>query len=814
MVKISKPFSFEIRIVSVLIAVFVLVTAIGILTFNSLHGIVTDVKEATAPNTKIDVLKKVIVELTNAESSIKSYRLTKDDSYLEPFYETVSTIDERMEQLRNQSSGEAYLEKLADSVETLVQLKYEVFNQILALDDNQKVTEELQRISKKLNQAQQNLKDNSQKKRPNIFQRIFKTKRNSKPVDKDVFGFKELQDEVIKTETAQTQQIKRLNQNELRLSREDKVVMDKIRSVVQKMENFERTANARTTLEITKNAQQTNFYIIVFCSLATILLGTISFFIVSYVQKNRAYRAALRAAKTEAETLAKAKETFLANMSHEIRTPMNAIAGFTNQVLQSKLNKKQTQQLLIVKKSSDHLLRIINDILDYSKIQSGKLGIESVGFRPAELLNETARFMQAVADEKGLLITTSIAKNVPEVCIGDPVRMRQIVLNLLGNALKFTEQGKITIAASAVPQGTDKTSLQISVEDTGAGIPDEKLKTIFNEFEQADTSISRRYGGTGLGLTISRKLVELQQGTITIKSKVGQGTKVSFIIVYPIGTESDIEAENTPQTQNQTLAGTRVLVADDELYNRLLVQAILEKWGISPMLVNNGSEALEAVQGNDFDLVLMDVRMPVMNGIEATKAIQQLPDKRKATTPIIALTATTRQTEIEECTAAGMAQVLSKPFNESQLFTLITKILNHDDEADKNKTIEDTLALEKDKKYDLNDLKNLSNGDDAFVAEMVQVFINTTNAGIADMETALANEDWENLADYAHKIVPPCRHLQANSLLKKLKNIELQIRDDNNTEGMAEMVADAKAEAALVIDLLKGELGEGQTINW
>ena len=262
------------------------------------------------------------------------------------------------------------------------------------------------------------------------------------------------------------------------------------------------------------------------------------------------------------------------------------------------------------------------------------------------------------------------------------------------------------------------------------------------------------------------------------------------------------------------MAGTRVLVADDELYNRLLVQAILEKWGISPMLVNNGSEALEAVQGNDFDLVLMDVRMPVMNGIEATKAIQQLPDKRKAKTPIIALTATTRQTEIEECTAAGMAQVLSKPFNESQLFTLITKILNHDDDADKNKTTEDTLALEKDKKYDLNDLKNLSNGDDAFVAEMVQVFINTTNAGIADMETALANEDWENLADYAHKIVPPCRHLQANSLLKKLKNIEMQIRDDNNTEGMAEMVADAKAEAALVIDLLKGELGEGQTINW
>ncbi len=802
----TKAFTFELRVVSVLAAVFILVTAIGILTYKSLHGIVTDVKVATAPNTKITLLKQVIVELTDAESSIKSYRLTKDDSYLTPFYESVLTIDERIEQLHSQSSGKEYLENLADSVETLVQMKYEIFNEILILDDNSKVTDELQRISKKLKEAQQKVKEKSQQKKPNILQWVFGTRTEKDTQTNHISQLSALQKEVEKTQSAQTKQIQLLNQKELHLSREDKVVMDKIRSVVQKMENFERIATSRTAIEITKSAQQTNFYIILFCVLASLLLASSSFFIITYVQKNRAFRTALRNAKNEAETLAKAKEMFLANMSHEIRTPMNAIAGFTNQVLQTQLTKKQTEQLQIVKKSSDHLLRIINDILDYSKIQSGKLGIESVGFKPNDLLKDAAHFMQALADEKNLKITISITKNVPRVCIGDPVRLRQIVLNLLGNAIKFTEKGKIAISASAIPQGSDKVALQVIVQDTGTGIPNEKLKTIFNEFEQADTSISRKYGGTGLGLTISRKLVEMQQGTIDISSQVSKGTKVSFIIPYLVGTEADIKNQTIENTENGDLAGIKVLVADDEHYNRLLIQTILEKWGISPHLVSNGEEALEAVKKNYFDLILMDVRMPIMNGIEATKAIQQLPDKQKAATPILAITATTRKTEIEECKAAGMSHVISKPFNENDLYNLLLKIITAPEKVIKEEVSEAHPPKKGNSKFNLDELKQLANGDDAFVAEMIQVFINTTNSGLADMEKALAEEDWENLANYAHKIVPPCRHLQANTLLKKLKDIELLIRDKGKTEGMNERVADAKADALEIVSLLEKEL--------
>lgn len=802
----TKAFTFELRVVSVLAAVFILVTAIGILTYRSLHGIVTDVKEATSPNTKIDLLKQVVVELTDAESSIKSYRLTKDDSYLTPFYESVLTIDERIEQLHSQSSGKEYLENLADSVETLIQMKYGIFNEILALDDNSKVTNELQSISRKLKDSQQKVKEKANEKKPNIFQRIFGAKKEKDSQTNDLFGLNALQKEVENTKTAQAKQIRLLNQKELHLSREDKVVMDKIRSVIQKMENFERIETSRTAIEITKSAQQTNFYIILFCVLASLLLGSSSFFIITYVQKNRAFRTALRNAKNEAETLAKTKETFLANMSHEIRTPMNAIAGFTNQVLQSKLTKKQTAQLQIVKKSSAHLLRIINDILDYSKIQSGKLGIESVGFKPSELLKDAAHFMQTIADEKNLKINTSIAKSVPEVFIGDPVRLRQIVLNLLGNAIKFTEKGKITVSALAVPQGSNSVALQVSVQDTGTGIPDEKLKTIFNEFEQADTSISRKYGGTGLGLTISRKLVEMQQGTIDIISKVGKGTKVSFIIPYLIGTETDIEVQMVDATGNGDLAGTKILVVDDEHYNRLLIQTILEKWGISPLVVSNGKEALEAIKENNFDIILMDVRMPVMNGIEATKAIQKLADKKKAKTPILALTATTRKTEIDECITAGMSHVVPKPFNENELYNLLLKITNHPKTDIKEEIMDNNAAKKGNAKFNLEELKQLANGDDAFVEEMIQVFINTTNTGLIDMEKALAEENWNNLADYAHKIVPPCRHLQANDLLKKLKNIELLIRDEGKTEDMEQLVAEAKTEATEIIALLEEEL--------
>jgi signal transduction histidine kinase/DNA-binding NarL/FixJ family response regulator len=802
-----KVFSFELRIIVILSLVLVMVTSIGVFTFNSLHGIIIDAKEATQPNTKIDLLKQVVGDLTDAESSMKSYRLTNDESYLTPFYESISQVDGRMALLKQQSSGEEYLVKLADSVAQLVEIKYSLLNRLLLLENNEKVADELQKIAQKLAAQEKQRQKDAAKKGTTIFDKIFGS--SKKEEHKQGLNIKDVEKEINNAKTNQLSQLKELKEQELYLTKEDKIVMDKIRSIIKKMENFVRTSNSWKALKITKQANQTNFYIIIFCVLATALLAVTSFFILSFSKKNKAYRTALREAKIQAENLAKTKETFLANMSHEIRTPMNAISGFTGQLLQSKLTKEQHEQLQIVKKSSDHLLRIINDILDYSKIESGKLGFESVGFTPKELLSEVVLLMQPAAADKGLNIYSEVSDAVPPICIGDPVRLRQIVINLVSNAIKFTEKGEITIRFAAVQTGAETISLQVTVKDTGIGISEEKLKTIFNEFEQADNSNARKYGGTGLGLTISKKLAEMLGGSIDLSSTVNKGTRVSVIIPYDVGSEADIETAEAAEIQNSELKGISVLVADDEEYNRRLIGVILKKWGIEAHIVKNGLEAVDAVKNNSYQVVLMDVRMPVLSGIEATKQIRLLPDPEKAQITIIALTATTQQAEIEDCKQAGMQHVLSKPFNENRLYRLLVKTTVNKPDAQAATAVEvaeTETATTDDKKYNLEELRALSNGDGNFVREMVQVFITTTQSGIAAMEDALAKEDAEALADAAHKIVPPCRHLQANTLLKKLKTIELGARKQGNTIDMEPKVEDAKAEAAMVIALLEAEL--------
>jgi signal transduction histidine kinase/CheY-like chemotaxis protein/HPt (histidine-containing phosphotransfer) domain-containing protein len=805
----AKKFSFEIRITTVLIAVLILVVAIGVLAFRSLHGIVADVKEATEPNSRITLLKQVITDLSDAESSIKTYRLTGDDNYLDPFYNSISSVDERMQELHRQSNGEAAQEKLADSVQQLVELKYQVLNKFLLLEGNEKVTGELQKISKKLKETERK-QNEKEEKHTNIFQKIFGSKSQDKKAD-GPFSLSDVKREIELVKSEQTKQIQELKQSELVLSRDDKLIMDKIRSVVQKMENNEKTTNARKAIKIAKNAQETNFFIAIFCVVATVLLGVISYIIVSYLQKNKAYRLALRKAKTEAEELAKTRESFLANMSHEIRTPMNAIAGFTSQVLQTELTPTQGEQLGIVKKSADHLLRIINDILDYSKIQSGKFSFDKVGFGPAGIISEVATLLKPSANKKQLELKYQAAPSVPEVLIGDPVRLRQILLNIVGNAIKFTDAGSITIKAAAIPQDSNQVALQITVDDTGVGISTENIRKIFNEFEQADTAVARKYGGTGLGLTITRKLVELQNGTIDITSTPGKGTKINIIIPYTIGTAEDVETDAPKIITSGRLDNIKALVADDEIYNRLLIETVLKKWGVLVTLVSNGEEAVNEVKNNEYDIVLMDLRMPVLNGIDATKKIKQLKNTKKVAIPIIALTATTQKTDVDECLKAGMVKVISKPFNEAELFVLIQQLLQPEIEPQLQaeaitETTADAPANTATARYDLDELKHLSNGDDAFVAEMINVFITTTLEGLQNMDAALEAKDWENLADYAHKIVPPCRHLKANTLLKLLKTIELQIRETGKTEGIETLVAQAKQEAKEIIALLREEL--------
>ncbi|MCB9316953.1 MAG: response regulator [Lewinellaceae bacterium] len=385
-----------------------------------------------------------------------------------------------------------------------------------------------------------------------------------------------------------------------------------------------------------------------------------------------------QAQKEKAEAAGRAKHQFLANMSHEIRTPMNAIKGMTDILLRRNPKKEQLEYLNGIKQSSDSLLVIINDILDLSKIEAGKIDLESVPFVLKEVVQQVHTIMQFKAEEKGLELKTHIPENMPLV-LGDPTRLRQILINLVGNAIKFTEKGIITISVRQEDvQADEKPVFHFTVSDTGIGIGSDRLEKIFESFEQAYSDTSRKFGGTGLGLSISKKLVELHGGALWAESEKGKGSYFHFTIPYAIVVEEQAAIADSTNDLAETakaLKGVRILLVEDNAFNALVAQEELEDAieGVDLTLAENGAIAVEKARHGDFDIILMDVQMPVMNGYEATEKIRAL-DHGKARIPIIAMTANVLKDEVERCYEAGMDDFIGKPFEVEDLLFKMNKL--------------------------------------------------------------------------------------------------------------------------------------------
>jgi len=380
--------------------------------------------------------------------------------------------------------------------------------------------------------------------------------------------------------------------------------------------------------------------------------------------------------KEKAESSEKAKHQFLANMSHEIRTPMNAIKGMIDILIRRQPKEDQIKYLNGIKDSSDSLLVIINDILDLSKIEVGKIDLEHIPFSISEMIKNVDTIMHFKAEEKGLELKTNIPDTIPQV-IGDPTRLRQLLINLVGNAIKFTEKGVVTTSLKLETQkDPDKINAHFILSDTGIGIDKDKLEQVFNTFEQAYSDTTRKFGGTGLGLSICKKLVEIQEGTIWAESKKGKGSQFHFIIPYPVSHEKEV-AEITTAKANidairDQLTGIRILLVEDNAFNVLVAREELEDSikNVYVVVAENGAIAVELFNQGDFDTILMDVQMPVMNGYEATKAIRNLGGE-KSLVPIIAMTANVMKEEVELCYQAGMDDFVGKPFETEDLIQKI-----------------------------------------------------------------------------------------------------------------------------------------------
>ena len=383
--------------------------------------------------------------------------------------------------------------------------------------------------------------------------------------------------------------------------------------------------------------------------------------------------------KIKAENVVQAKQQFLSNMSHEIRTPMNAIVGFTNVILKTELNDSQKQYLDAIKVSGDGLLVLINDILDLAKVNSGIMTFENTAFDLVECIHKIVLLFKIKLLEKKLKFNLNLDDSIPNQIIGDPMRLRQIILNLLSNAIKFTDIGSISLNVKVVSHTKSEVDIEFKITDTGIGIANEKLETIFNNFEQADASTSSHYGGTGLGLAIVKKLIENQGGTIDTKSEIGKGSTFSFTLKFRTNYLQDNVLTKTTEDSmicqsDMELKNIKILVAEDVVLNQLLIKIILGDFNFEVDVADNGKIAIEKLKTNQYDLILMDLHMPEMNGLDATKYIRE---EMKSQIPIIALTADVTQTDIDKCLAVGMHDYISKPIDETLLYEKIVKVLNN-----------------------------------------------------------------------------------------------------------------------------------------
>lgn len=495
--------------------------------------------------------------------------------------------------------------------------------------------------------------------------------------------------------------------------------------------------------------------------------------------------------KKDAEELQraqKAKEQFLANISHEIRTPINGIAGMAALLTQNPSDAEQSLYLSAIQSASENLKVIINDILDLASIESGKLNFEKIAFNLSEMFYSLKSTFDHQAREKRIALQFDLEPEANQLVVGDPVRLNQILINLISNALKFTHRGRIDVKCAVFKREKKTVHLRFEVTDTGIGIPQDKLFTIFESFSQADASVTRKYGGTGLGLTIVKQLVELQGGHISVKSVLDQGSSFSFVLPYELSKlkTSSAHAYAVKGKTDKTLRGLRVLLVEDNDINRLYANTILKNWGCVTMVAENGFVAVEKVKDETFDAVLMDVQMPVMDGFEATKLIRALDNRAKRTVPVIALTANATRKDFEKCLAEGMDDCLTKPFTPDDLFKILTRYRPASNAVTSATASKETESRRS--RIDFSYLKTVSNNNEEFIREIIDTFIDTIPEHLHQIKTCLLINDWEEVARVVHKIKSSLSLLGLQDVKNLAIEIENSIKDESQAAQFTEMV--------------------------
>ena len=591
---------------------------------------------------------------------------------------------------------------------------------------------------------------------------------------------------------------------DLVLSHRPKIMMNSIQNVIANMENHETELLETGTIKAKIYSDRIKTIIILGNLITFVVLSSSLIVIFIDISQRNYFEQELIKAKEIAEKSVQVKEHFLANVSHEIRTPMNAISGLTKILLKSNPTEKQKEYLDAIKTSSDILLVIINDILDLSKAEAGKMVFEKTDFKIFSLISSITDLLHSKAQEKNLKLVNHFDEKIPDVLIGDAVRLNQIILNLVSNAIKFTEKGEITLITKIADKDEETVTLQFTVKDTGIGIPQEKLPTIFESFTQASTEITRKYGGTGLGLNIVKELVELQDGAISVESKENEGSSFSFILRFPISLNQKSTVKNQEVDKIKTrLEEVNILLVEDNIINQLVAQSVLLDFGCNLDIADNGKVALEKVGEKRYDVILMDIQMPEMSGYEVTRYIRLNYPEPICNTPIMAMTANASKDDADKCLSAGMNDYISKPFDERNLFTKICSLVNSSAKFNPLAII----PAEGDQNFvNLDYLKSLSKGNTKFMEEVVSLFISQTPIAIENMKKHYETKNWQQLMAVAHKIKPSFNFMGIKRLEDFARKIEETSGNGEDHKNMPDWINTIEVVCNKAYKELKDEL--------
>lgn len=766
-------------------------------------------EDMNLPNEKLAVINSVVTDMFDAESDIRTFMLTNDEQYLTLYSNKQRKVSRGIETLVGLTSGNAEQHGMVKRIKKLIGNKKLVVDELIAFQSSSisdvfysRAINEVVDVGNSAAPAVAVLKATTitTHKRdtsfvvadpstgmfdkirrffvgPNVVDTVltqtsvvmsYDTIHYGKTVPDSVV--RQLEHRINAIRVEQSKYFNSLTEKEFLLLESDRKIMEQIRSMITTLEHQELSNALIRSVDMQSIVEGAIIKVLALGAIALIMLLLLLAMIFTDIARGNLYSAQLFEAKQYAENLLVTKELFLANMSHEIRTPLSAVIGMTRQMTKQELPENLKKQVEVMKSASDHLLSVVNDILDYSKLESGQMSLESIKFNPVELVNEVVMAFEPRAQEKKLDFFANIDPNTPTKLWGDTFRLRQMLMNIIGNALKFTDRGSIILSVAPAKVTDDFVKLQITVSDTGIGISEEHQNIIFEDFTQADSGVARKYGGTGLGLTIVKKLVDIQGGELILSSKKNEGTTISIIIPYAAKGE---EEQARSKQEFAIPKGVRILIIEDDDVNRLIVTEIAKSIGVEAEAISNPELLLSAVAAGNFNAILTDIQMPGMSGYDIARVVEE----QGWNIPVVAITANAMIDSPEHFASQGFSGYLIKPFDEDDLFRVLSPIVGvpvsapsrpKKSKADKKNKKENTVGG----RVDLAEIYRFTGGDKNAIRSILSSFLDNSYLNLDAIGQNIGDRRIKEAAAVAHKMKSAYKQFKIYHIANLLEKIE------------------------------------------